>query len=174
MAIQAGCNSIEHGYKMGRENLKKMAEAQIYWIPTIAAMKNLAEFWPGTLQERDNAKRYVEDQMEQVFWAREYGVPILAGSDAGSFGVNHGKGLWEEIQLFVEAGMSLEEAISCASSKSSSLGDWKDFDLLAPGKPANFIVLELSNNVFSKERLCPKEVWIHGEIFTPSALSFHV
>jgi len=168
ISIKSNCDSIEHGYKMGRENLKRMAEGQILWIPTIVAMKNLVQFWPGTLQERDNAKRYVDDQMEQIFWAREYGVPILAGSDAGSFAVNHGKGLWEEIQIFVETGMSFEEAISCASSKSALLlGGWEEFGLLTPGKQANFVILESSVEDFPKKQIQPKEVWINGKQFNP-------
>ncbi|MBW1806343.1 MAG: hypothetical protein JRJ06_08270, partial [Deltaproteobacteria bacterium] len=34
-AIEAGCNSIEHGFFMGDENLAMMAEKRIVWVPTV-------------------------------------------------------------------------------------------------------------------------------------------
>ena len=38
-ALAAGCNSIEHGFFMGVENLKIMAEKGIVWVPTACTMK---------------------------------------------------------------------------------------------------------------------------------------
>ena len=34
VALEAGCDSIEHGYFMGNDNLLKMAEKGITWVPT--------------------------------------------------------------------------------------------------------------------------------------------
>ena len=39
VALKAGCHSIEHGFFMGQENLKRMAEKQIFWVPTAVTMK---------------------------------------------------------------------------------------------------------------------------------------
>ncbi len=43
LALEAGCDSIEHGFFMGRENLGTMAERQITWVPTAYTMQALAE-----------------------------------------------------------------------------------------------------------------------------------
>ncbi len=39
IAIKSGCHSIEHGFFMGKENLKRMADKQISWVPTAMTMK---------------------------------------------------------------------------------------------------------------------------------------
>ncbi|MDH4319209.1 MAG: amidohydrolase, partial [Desulfobulbaceae bacterium] len=39
-AIDAGCDAIEQGYLMGEENLGKMAERNVLWIPSVLRAKN--------------------------------------------------------------------------------------------------------------------------------------
>ena len=169
IAIDAGCDSIEHGYKMGKENLRRMADRQIHWIPTVVAMKNIARFELGKEAERENAKRYVDDQMEAVFHAREYGVPILAGSDAGSFGVYHGKGLWEEIQIFVKTGMRLEKAIECADARSAEfLTGITEFETVSSEQLDTFVLLHTNIHRFAETQIMPKEVRISGEMIQTS------
>ena len=99
-AVEAGCDSIEHGFFMGGENLKKMADRQIFWVPTAVTMQALAANTP----QSGAALKILENQLEQMRRARELGVPIVAGTDAGSFGVRHGMALAEELALMLEAG----------------------------------------------------------------------
>ena len=37
-AVAAGCDSIEHGFFMGNDNLKTMADEAIFWVPTAETM----------------------------------------------------------------------------------------------------------------------------------------
>jgi len=141
-AISGGCDSIEHGYFMGNENLQKMADAQIAWVPTVVPMKALAEqMLPGSI-EADVAKRSMENQMEQISKARQYGVRIVLGTDAGSPGVLHGYSMAEELKLFVDAGCRPEEAIRCATMNGAKLMKNDQPGYLGPGTPASFIVLK--------------------------------
>ncbi|MFA6284028.1 MAG: amidohydrolase, partial [Desulfurivibrionaceae bacterium] len=39
-ALAAGCDAIEQGYGMGEDNLRKMAERNVLWIPSVLRAKN--------------------------------------------------------------------------------------------------------------------------------------
>ncbi|KPA16443.1 amidohydrolase family protein [Candidatus Magnetomorum sp. HK-1] len=141
IAINAGCTSVEHGYFMGKENLKKMADKQIYWTPTLIPMFKLSKYL-NNQEEKDIAKRTFDHQCEQLTQAKKFGVPIIVGSDAGSFGVNHEKGFFEEIRLIMECGYSLAKVIQSCTSQSMKLLKSQFSGILQKGEPARFIVLE--------------------------------
>jgi imidazolonepropionase-like amidohydrolase len=66
MAIEAGCDSIEHGFFMGRENLMRMAERGTFWVPTAFTMAACARMSdPGSTQS-EVAGRNLEHQLEQL------------------------------------------------------------------------------------------------------------
>ena len=69
-ALEAGCHSIEHGYFMGEENLRFMAEKQAVLVPTLYAMKACAEM-ADSADERKVAEKNLARQLEQVAYARE-------------------------------------------------------------------------------------------------------
>ncbi len=135
-AIEAGVDSIEHGFFMGRENLERMAEKGVFWVPTAGTMRAFASM-KG--EGREVAARNLESQMEQIAFARKTGVPIALGTDAGSPGVYHGDGIITELGLLLDAGYSVEEAIKCSSSNGAQLLGFNDLGFLSPGMPANFI-----------------------------------
>jgi imidazolonepropionase-like amidohydrolase len=171
IALAAGCHSIEHGYFMGRENLARMAEQGTAWVPTLAAMKACAEY-PATGDPKNNpavARRTLRHQLEQIATARELGVTIALGTDAGSSGVLHGEAVSEELRLLLQAGCTLAEAIRCASWNGACLlGVDKHLGLLANNRPANFLVargtpsqlprkLSYLQAIFLNGSPCPKE-----------------
>lgn len=121
MAIEAGCRSIEHGYFMGKENLLKMRDKGVIWVPTAIPMKAYADMLALGSVEANVARRTLDHQLRQMAHARELGVWVAAGSDAGSPGVEHGAGLVEELKLLQLAGYSIEEAIRCASVNGAAL-----------------------------------------------------
>lgn len=140
-AISGGCDSIEHGYFMGDENLRKMAAAQITWVPTAVPMKALAELMLPGSTEADVARRSLEDQILQISRARQYGVPVALGTDAGSPGVFHGKSVAYELKLFMTAGYTVEEAVSCATMNAARMLKTDLPGCLAVGTPATFIAV---------------------------------
>jgi imidazolonepropionase-like amidohydrolase len=142
IALEAGCSSIEHGFFMGKQNLNFMAEMQVYWVPTTGTMKAFAEHSRGREKERLVALRNLEHQMAQMALARRLGVPIALGTDSGSVGVHHGSALIEELQLLLDAGFSIEEAIKCASFNNAKLLGLDRKGLIKKGMQANFVVVK--------------------------------
>ena len=142
LALDAGCHSIEHGFFMGDENLKRMADGQTAWVPTAVTMKAAFDTW-GLGDARGKKAvlaQNLDHQLEQMAKARQYGVLLALGTDAGCSGILHGESVVEELKLFMKAGYSLVEAIQCASSNGADLLGTHEIGLIAKGRPAHFIV----------------------------------
>lgn len=140
-AVEAGCHSIEHGFFMGSENLLRMADRRVVWVPTAVTMKAYAEALPAESREAKGAMKNLEHQLEQLRKAKEAGVVVAVGSDAGSLCVHHGAGCIEELRLLMTAGYSCTEAVGCATVHGARLlGVEHAGRRLAPGRPASFLV----------------------------------
>jgi imidazolonepropionase-like amidohydrolase len=140
-ALAAGCDSIEHGYFMGPANLEEMAARQTFWVPTVIPMAALAESSTLTAAQRDVARRIVEHQLKQIETGHKLGIPIAAGTDAGSPGVAQGAALRQELALLVCAGLSLEAAVACATFNAARLLKKEGRGALLPGRQAELIVV---------------------------------
>ncbi len=139
-SIEAGCRSIEHGFFMGKENLKKMAERNIFWVPTAFTMKAYARYFEGT--DTDVPRRNLEHQMEQMAAGRALGVSMAVGTDSGSIGVHHGISMAEEIEIFLKAGFSITEAVRCATANGADLLGLEDMGRIRPGAKASFLAVK--------------------------------
>ncbi len=147
LAIAAGCNSIEHGFFMGRENMRRMAEREVVWVPTAVTMQAYSDYLMAQGHRSDPSfadvsRRNLDHQLEQIGIARQIGVTLALGTDAGSPGVNHGQSLKTELSLFVAAGFSVEEAVRCASWNGARLMGLNDRGLVAPGMRADFLAVQ--------------------------------
>lgn len=140
-AVLAGCRSIEHGFFMGRENLARMAERGTYWLPTVGTMQAFTRHLDETGRSGDVARRNLDHQLDQIRLAKQLGVRIVAGTDAGSIGVHHGSGLIEELRLLQTGGLTIEEAVCSAAGHAARLMDRPDLGRLAAKMPATFIVV---------------------------------
>jgi len=140
MAVEAGCDSVEHGFFMGTDNLKRMADAGTVWVPTAVTMKAYAELMNPGSTETIMARRNLDHQLEQIAAAKRLGVVIALGTDAGSLGVHHGSAVAEELKLLISAGFTLPEAIRCATSNGTGLLDIKRQGQITKGMAATFIV----------------------------------
>ncbi|MEW6673616.1 MAG: amidohydrolase family protein [Thermodesulfobacteriota bacterium] len=159
IGVSAGCRSIEHGFFMGKENLRLMAEKGVFWIPTAATMQAYGDHLERIGENPDVARRNLEHQMEQIALARELGVSIAAGTDAGSLGVHHGRGIVRELIILKRAGLSIQETIRCATANGAVLLNLPDFHLLVRGLPASFIAVKggpdgLPDSLLSIGKIC--------------------
>lgn len=146
LAVEAGCDSIEHGFFMGRDNMLRMAESGVTWVPTAVTMKVYSDYLEKQGHRSDPSfadvsRRNLEHQLEQIGIARELGVTLALGTDAGSPGVHHGSSVKMELLLFVAAGFSVEEAIRCASRNGALLMGLPDRGKIAPGMRADFLAV---------------------------------
>jgi imidazolonepropionase-like amidohydrolase len=126
-SIEGGVNTIEHGFFITEDQLKKMRDRQIAWVPTFAPVQSqidnaTALGWDSTVV--GHLKRIIEDHQQMLRKASEMGVKIVAGSDAGSGGVPHGVGFLDELVHMERAGMP---AIAILRSATSVSGDVLQF-----------------------------------------------
>jgi imidazolonepropionase-like amidohydrolase len=128
---------------MGADNMKRMADRQVFWVPTVFTMKAYSMHMPLDSIEAEISSKNLDHQLEQIALARRSGVPIAAGTDAGGVGVRHGRAFAEELKLIMQAGFSPEEAIRCATFEGARLlGLDNELGRLVKGMPANFVVIE--------------------------------
>ena len=157
-AIEAGCEAIEQGYGMGEENLRKMAERNILWIPSLLQAKNaldgsgsggdvccrfsLRYVAPGKAAPGGEAfwKKVLAEQLALLRLARAVGVKTAVGTGAGGTGILHGESVAEEMKLFIKAGCSLGETFRCASENGARFFGMDGLGALAVGARATFLV----------------------------------
>jgi hypothetical protein len=99
-ALEAGTDSIEHGYYMDGECLELLVSSGAVWVPTLAAA---AAFRGREGCDRRVTDRILAEQMANVRNALAAGALVATGSDAGAAGVPHGAGLFREHALLREA-----------------------------------------------------------------------
>jgi imidazolonepropionase-like amidohydrolase len=141
-AVAAGCHSIEHGFFMGNDNLSLMADKAVCWVPTAVTMRAYCRYLNQIGKNPDIARKNLDHQVEQLRTARQLGVPIALGTDAGSPAVDHGIAVIDEMIILTEAGFPIEEIIRCATFNGAKLLRITDLGLLVPGMPATFIAVK--------------------------------
>jgi imidazolonepropionase-like amidohydrolase len=162
-AIESGCDSVEHGFFMGTENLERLAEKQITWVPTAFTMEAYARTLPKGSRESDVARKTLDHQLGQIRQAKAFGVRMAVGTDAGSLGVHHGEAVREEIRLFVVAGLDLGEAIQSATSVGAALlGLEGRAGCLMPGSPATFLAVRSAPERLLEVLGSPEKVYFKG------------
>ena len=86
-----------------------------------------------------------KDVLENGRRARDAGVRIAAGSDAGNIGTFHGPALHRELELLVQAGMTPAQALAAATVNAARVvGRFADLGAIEPGKLADLVVLDAS------------------------------
>jgi imidazolonepropionase-like amidohydrolase len=163
IAVEAGCHSIEHGFFMGKDNLRLLADKWIYWVPTVGTMKAYAEQIQKGTRQADIALRNLDHQLGQMRIARKLGVPMAIGTDCGSLGVHHGAAFSEEMKLFIEAGYTLPEAVYFATLNGAKLlGIDDEIGSLQVGKRATLIVVKSSLQTLLEALKRPERVYCGG------------
>ncbi|KAF2102148.1 hypothetical protein NA57DRAFT_64724 [Rhizodiscina lignyota] len=128
MAAKAGVTSIEHGFEPSGAALAAMKEAGCIFVPTLAVLEL---FLP------------MEAILAHTRKAWDMGIKLACGGDTGAF--DHGQNA-REIELFIEAGIPLEEVLTA-----STLHGWetcggelcgRKFGCLEEGWAADLVALE--------------------------------
>jgi imidazolonepropionase-like amidohydrolase len=136
-AVRAGVKTIEHGYDASDATLSLMAARGVALCPTLAAVEATSRYagWkPGEPEPERLA-----DAKRLVARARDRGVTIACGSDAGVFA--HGDNA-REIELLAAAGLTPAEALRSATVVASAgILREKELGRVAPGYWADLVVL---------------------------------
>lgn len=146
LCIKAGIHTIEHGYFLSKDSLQAMADRGIAWIPTLVP---LAVQLQGKSRKRHSPavlaviEKTIKRQLEMVALARDLGVQLGAGSDAGGAGVLHGLGLLQELELYRAAGLSGEEILMSATGTAAYiLGKQGCLGIIRAGVPAYLLLVK--------------------------------
>ncbi|MFO8059952.1 MAG: amidohydrolase family protein [Bacillota bacterium] len=165
-AIRAGVDSVEHGIFLDEEAVQMMKEAGVYLVPTLVAPHWIVEAGvEGGIPEYAvrKAQSVMESHLASFRMAREAGVRIAMGTDAGTPFNRHGQNAYE-LKLMVEAGMSPMDAILSATRVAAELlGVQDEVGTIEEGKRADMIVVSGDPLADIDEMLDVREVYVAGE-----------
>jgi len=144
-AIRAGIDSIEHGFYLDDEILEMMLNQGVSLVPTLVAPYHIVE---GGLSAGipeyavDKASRCAEDHLESFRRALAKGIRIGMGTDAGTPLNRHGENALE-LRMFVDNGMSNEQAMLCATRIAADVCDRSDsIGTIETGKIADMLIID--------------------------------
>jgi imidazolonepropionase-like amidohydrolase len=143
-SIEGGVTTVEHGFFVTEDQLKRMRDRRIAWVPTFAPVQiqidRAADLgWDDVVV--GHLKRIIDGHREMLRKAHEMGVIVVAGSDAGSCGVPHGVGFIDELVHMQTAGMPALSILNSATGVSAATLDFPDrIGLLAAGFRSRMIL----------------------------------
>lgn len=168
-AIEGGVDSIEHGFFVRDDQLAKMRDRQIAWVPTFSPVQKQVDHadrmgWDAAVVA--NLRKILDRHAESLVKARAMGVKVIAGSDAGSYGVAHGLGFLEELELMEHAGLGASTVIHAATGASSDrLAFREKFGWIKPGFLSRFILTRHSPLDGTANLRGDRIVVFDGEVF---------
>jgi imidazolonepropionase-like amidohydrolase len=142
--IEGGVDSVEHGFFVRDNQLAKMRDRQIAWVPTFSPVQEQVDHsdrmgWDAHTVA--NLRRILDKHAASLVKAHAMGVQVIAGSDSGSYGVAHGLGLLYELELMERAGLSPIAIINSATGASSNRLAFKEkFGQIKPGFLSRFLL----------------------------------
>jgi imidazolonepropionase-like amidohydrolase len=143
-AIDGGVDTIEHGFFVRDDQLSKMRDRQIAWVPTFAPVQKQIDHagwmgWDGEVIS--NLRKILDQHAASLVKTHAMGVEIVAGSDAGSCGVAHGVGFLYELELMERAGLPPGAVIHSATGAGAKRLAFKEkFGQITPGFRTRFIL----------------------------------
>jgi imidazolonepropionase-like amidohydrolase len=118
-AVEAGCDSVEHGTFTDEAVLRGMAEKGTFVVPTNCVFPAILDDigMRGAMPEhmRHRLIENHETHTKAIRAAHRLGVPIAMGTDAGTPGNHHGQNTRECVLMVTEVGMRPQESIYCAT-----------------------------------------------------------
>ena len=135
--INAGIDCIEHGTGLTDDTVEAMVEHGTALVPTLINIEN----FPGIADAAAKYPKYARHMRDlydrcypRVAAAREAGVPVYAGTDAGST-ITHGR-IADEIDALKGIGMSPTQALGAACWDART---WLGRPGLEHGAPADLV-----------------------------------
>lgn len=163
-ALKAGIDSIEHGVYLDDETVSIMVKRKTPLIPTISALYNIeskgveAGIPEYAVQKTIKVKPF---HLESIRMAREAGVPVAMGTDAGTPFNMHGENLGEVKLLVDYGGFSPMGAIEAGTRIAARvLGLEKELGTVAEGKIADLVMVEGNPLDNMDVLLNQKSIWL--------------
>jgi imidazolonepropionase-like amidohydrolase len=166
--IESGVDSVEHGFFIRDDQLARMRDRAIAWVPTFAPvqlqLEQAARFgWDAMVV--GHLQRILDGHAASLARAHALGVLIIAGSDAGSCGVAHGLGFLRELELMERAGLPALAVLNAATGISAGrLGFPEKFGRIEPGCRSRFILTQHSPLAGIAHLRRPRTVIFDGQV----------
>jgi imidazolonepropionase-like amidohydrolase len=146
-AVEAGVDTIEHGWGGTDEIFRTMAAKGVGYLPTLTAVEAIAEYFHGYKPGESPPTPEIQEALRAFQLALANKVTIGVGSDVGVFA--HGTN-YRELEWMVRGGMTPAQAILAATATNASIIRMEDklgairagmlADLIAvPGDPTTNI-----------------------------------
>ncbi len=145
IALQAGCDSLEHGSLLDDEDIEMMVQNNVFLVPTFSYGKHIEMLGQHCGLPEYAVKKALDsrkNRLNSFSKALKSGVKIAMGSDAGMPFADHGENAFE-LTAMVEAGMTVMQSIQSTTCRAAELLDMSDrIGTIAPGKWADIIVID--------------------------------
>lgn len=141
-AAEAGVASVEHGMYLTEDAIETMVRQGTYLVSTLSQMELLATREEVPAEYRENARAALDRHTSMLPRARDAGVDLAMGSDAGSPYHPHGENA-RELTCYADVGFDPLEVIEIATRRTADLlGLGDEVGVLAPGYAADVIAVD--------------------------------
>ncbi len=163
--LKAGIDCIEHGTGLTDDSIALMVEHGTALVPTLINIEN----FPGIADAAAKYPTYARHMRElyrhcyrRIAAAYEAGVPVYAGTDAGSM-IAHGR-IADEIEALKNVGMSPTAALGAACWDARG---WLGRAGLSHGAPADLVCYRDDPRRGAEVLNSPAVVILRGRVFRP-------
>lgn len=135
MAVEAGVDSVEHGYGASETTFKLLKQHGTAYEPTLTAVESTAEYFEHYVPGKSAPTERMHEAEQAFRTALKLGVTIGNGSDVGVF--RHGDN-WREPAAMVAYGMTPVQALHAATDVAAKiLRQSPHLGRIAPGMDAD-------------------------------------
>ncbi len=163
LGVEVGVDILTHApldETAGPDLVDRIVRAGTVVVPTLIMMRTIARNH-GLGDAYGHARRFVRD-------LHAAGAVLAAGTDANAAPgapamVPHGRGLHEELQLLVDAGLTPLEALRTTTGAAAAVFGWKDRGRVIPGLRADLVLIhgEPVNEITAIQNV--RNVWQAGQ-----------